>query len=369
MKKVLLISNFPAPYFVEYVVELSKYFNVRVVFECTGANHREKSWFKRIDEERVECIFLKNRYSKNRLPSFSVLKQLKKKDIDRIIVCNPGSPTGAVALMYCRRKRIPVLLQSEGGFPGSGRGIKERFKKYIMEKSIGFLTGMSGGNDYFSMYGASSNTLMHYPFSSLRQNEIDKRPICQEDKEKLKKRLGVKEKHIVLYVGRFIEIKGISETIKSCSNLPDDVGVYFIGGTLSAEMIRMSKEYNVKNLHTISFLHKEELKNYYQCSDIFIMMTQGDTWGLVINEAMANGLPVITTTSCVAGNELIENGVNGYLVDKKDCSSANEHIRFLIANPTIRNEMAKKNIEKIQEYSIENMANVIADHINSTFKF
>lgn len=368
MIKVLLITNFPAPYFVDYAIELSKYCHVKVFFESSGANHREKSWFKKVEGNNIEYVFVKERYSKNKLPSFKMLKLLKREQYDRLIICNPASPTGILLLLYCRRKKIPFLLQSEGGFQGKGNGFKERLKKFSMEKALGFLSGMNSNNDYFLKYGATNKTLLHYPFSSLRQDEIEKKVISKNNKDRLKKQLGIKEDIIVLYVGRFIKIKGIDVLIESLYDLPDNAGIYFIGGELNEEMNSLIEKNNVKNIHTIKFLSKQQLKEYYLASDIFIMMSQGDTWGLVINEAMSNGLPVITTTSCVAGNELIENGINGYLVEKKDYKSANYFVRKLISDESLRKAMSSNNISKIQKYSIDNMALTIFNHI-SKFKY
>lgn len=368
MIKVLLITNFPAPYFVDYAMELAKYCKVKILFESTGANHREKEWFKKIDGQNIECVFAKKRYSKNRSPSFKVLRLFKKEKYDRVVICNPATPTGILLLLYCRKKKIPFMLQSEGGFQGSGKGFKERLKKYCMEKAIGFLTGMNSKNEYFLKYGATEKTLMHYPFSSLKQNEIEKENITQSSKKTLKDKLNINEEIIVLYVGRFLKIKGIDVLIKSLSDLPQNVGIYFIGGELNDELQNLVSKCKIKNLHTIKFLSQKALKEYYLASDIFIMMSQGDTWGLVINEAMSNGLPVITTTSCVAGNELIENGINGFLVDRSDAQSANKHIKELIANNRLRLQMSINNITKIQPYSIENMALTIYKHIKGTIK-
>ena len=50
------------------------------------------------------------------------------------------------------------------------------------------------------------------------------------------------------------------------------------------------------------------------CADIFVHPTETDVWGLVINEAMAHGLPIITTDGCVAGLELVKNNDNGFII-------------------------------------------------------
>lgn len=68
-----------------------------------------------------------------------------------------------------------------------------------------------------------------------------------------------------------------------------------------------TKENNLTQIHFEGFKTKEELAMYFKAADIFVHPTREDIWGLVINESMAYGLPVITTNKCVAGMELITN--------------------------------------------------------------
>ena len=67
-------------------------------------------------------------------------------------------------------------------------------------------------------------------------------------------------------------------------------------------------------------MSKDELTKFYRAADLFILPTREDIWGLVINEAMANGLPIITTDKCIAGLEMIKNGEIGdiFKVDNEE---------------------------------------------------
>ena len=64
---------------------------------------------------------------------------------------------------------------------------------------------------------------------------------------------------------------------------------------------------NLKNVYFIPFQNSDIIELYFKAADLFVFPTREDIWGLVINEAMANALPIITTDRCVAGLELIEN--------------------------------------------------------------
>ena len=81
---------------------------------------------------------------------------------------------------------------------------------------------------------------------------------------------------------------------------------------MKKEYINYISEHQLTNVFFFDFMNKELLFKYYQISDLFVLPTREDIWGLVINEAMANGLPIITTDKCVAGKELIND--NGYII-------------------------------------------------------
>ena len=104
----------------------------------------------------------------------------------------------------------------------------------------------------------------------------------------------------------------------------------------------------------MGFKKKEKLADYYKAADLLVLPTESDVWGLVINEAMACGLPIVTTDRCVAGLELVEDGVNGYLVPVDDREALAEKIRLVLSADY--REMGVRSLEKIRPYTLENMA-------------
>lgn len=362
--KVLLSTNIPAPYMVDYLEELGKKCDLTVLFEMEGAKDREKQWYGKIKNKPFKSVFLNAvPFSAESGLSFKIIKYLKE-DFDRIIIANPTTPTGVVALLYCRMKKIHFIIQSEGGFRGTGKGIKEKIKRFLMEKADFYLSGMKGEKDYFLSYGATEDTLRWYPFSSLKKDKIDKKPISLEEKKVLKDELNIFQEQVVLCVGRAIPSKGFDILLNAKKSLSDDVGLYFIGGRPTEEYLKIIKTNGLKNVHFIEHCDYLKLQKYYRSADVFVMPTRCDTWGLVINEAMANGLPVITTDRCIAGLQLIENGVNGYIVQAEDSETLGKYISDLLGDDELRHEMAKNNLRKIEDYSIENMAAVIFEHIS-----
>lgn len=359
LKAVLFISNVPSPYNVDYLNELGKLRSVTAVFERGSSSERDKSW-KTLRVQNFECRILRGIHTAvDAAFSPGVLRYIHKHRRDHIMIGNPATPTGILAILYCKLFRIPFILQSEGGIPKDGKGIKERIKYFLMHDAKLYLSGMSLEHEYFLTYGADPSRVRQYPFTSLFKRDLVQSVPTQEEKQALRRELGVEAQYMVLFVGQFIHRKAVDVLLKASAGLPEGTLVVAVGGEPTAEYLEIAKNLGLKNIRYIRFADKETVKKYYKAADLFALPTREDTWGLVVNEAMAAALPVITTTNCVAGVELVENGRNGFLLPPEDWKSLHEKICYLLENREILGKMAEENLEKIQTYTLENMAKVI----------
>ena len=177
--------------------------------------------------------------------------------------------------------------------------------------------------------------------------------------------IAVTEKKVVLSVGRFSYEKGYGKgydiLLKVSEKLDGDTGVYIVGDEPTEEFVKLKEEKNLEHVHYIGFKEKNALAEYYAAADVFVLLTRGDVWGLVINEAMMFGLPVITTYQCIAGTELVKDGVNGYLSEPEDIQNIEEKIKKIIDNPEMKTNFGRESLKIIAPYTIENMAK---EHLN-----
>ena len=361
--KILYMVNVPSPYMVNYFNELGKYCELTVLFEKATSTERDDSW-KEYIFKNFNGIVLKG-YSTDVDAAFcpQVIKYLKKNTYDYIFISNMATPTGILAIEYLRLKKIDYFLESEGGFAKDGQGLKEKFKKHVMSGAKLYFSTTPIGDEYFLTYGATKDKLVKYPFTSIYEKDILEKVPTIEEKHFLRDGLNIKEAKVIISVGQFIPRKGFDILLKASKNLPENVGVYIIGGNPTEEYIQMKQRLQLENVHFVGFKRMDELSKYYRCADLFVFPTREDVWGLVINEAMAYGLPIITTDRCIAGLELIKNDENGYIVPVGNEKILYEKMNQLLSDDMLRKSMGQKSLEKIHEYTFETMAKVHIDFL------
>lgn len=348
--KVLHITNIPSPYRVRYFNELGKYCDLTVIFECNSSLERDSSWKRfSFDSFRgIICGGIRTRVDS----SFTLkpLKYLKKGAYDWIIISNIMSLTGLFEIIHLKMHKIPYWVEGDGAFVNlEEKKWKYLLKRFLLSGAQGYLTTCKNHDDYCRRYGAREGQIVRYPFSSVEQKDVLPQPVPMQERQKIRKQLNMLEENIVITVGQFIHRKGLDLLIEVAKQVDTTIGFYFIGGDKLAEVDER------QNIHIIPFQQKEKLYQYYDAADLFVCPTREDIWGLVVNEAMARGLPVITTERCNAGLELVKNGECGYLVPVENVPMLKEKILELLYREE-KDQMVKKSLDISRKYTIETMA-------------
>lgn len=354
--KVLFLTNIPSPYRVDFFNELGKWCNLTVLFERKTASDRNNQWLKNKPSTFGAVYLTGLKIGNDSALCFGVLKWLNDRKYDLIVIGGYSTLTGMIAIKYLNYKGIPYLINSDGGMLKHDSKLKYRIKKHFRCKAEAWLSTSKSSDESIAKYGVKEENIYRYPFSSLKREEILKTIANAQMKNDIRKKLNINEEKVILTVGQFIFRKGFDVLLKACNHLPNNVGVYIIGGEPTIEYLKLIERYQLENIHFEKFKLKSDLRQYYLASDIFVLPTREDIWGLVINEAMAYGLPIVTTDKCVAGLELVEDYENGFIVPVDDERKLAEKINTVLSDEDLCSRMSKKSLEKIRQYTIENMA-------------
>jgi len=355
--KILYITNIPSPYMVNFLNELGERSHLTCIFEKAKSDERDESWQKYTFANFKGIILSGLSTAVDMAFCPSIFFYLKKGVYDFIIVANLASPTGILAIEYMKIRGIPFILESEGGFPKSGKGLKERFKKHIIASATFYFSTTKEADKYFLRYGATQSQILRFPFTSIYEKDILDLPLNKFEKSKIKGKYKLKGKTLTVAIGQFIPRKNFGVLLECWRSQKSSNTLCLIGGGfLKENYLSEISRLNLDNVKIIDFIPINQIHEILSASDLLVLPTKEDVWGLVINEAMSKGIPVITTDRCLAGLELIHDFENGFIVSVRDVETLTIRIQQILSDSKLRGKMSVNNLIKIREYTFEKMA-------------
>lgn len=358
MMNVLWLTNCPSPYRVAFFSELGKYLKLTVLSENRMSQqvHRNRKWFNE-KYSNFKVIFLKQVKLGKMIINPEVINYLNTKKYDFIVLGDYSTLTSILAAVFMRlRGGVKYIISIDGAYERQGGGFKDVIKRYVIGHAFHYFSTSKTSDEYLIKYGAQESKITRYNFTSLNKADILGEKLSPKEKEKFRRELRIKEEIAVLVVGRFVKCKGIDFVLNTANCISEKVGYYIVGDKPTAEYLSIVHKKELKAVHFIEFQEKEELKKYYKACDIFVFPTRYDPWGLVVNEAMANGMPVLSTDQSAAALHFIQDNENGFIYKVDDKEDYIRKLMIMCSDSSLRNKMSEKNIELIQDYSIEKMA-------------
>jgi glycosyltransferase involved in cell wall biosynthesis len=359
-KKVLYIVNIPSPYMVTFFNMLSEKVDLTVIFEKKYDKTRPNDW-KKIDLSSFKYEVLKGiSYTHEQIIPFKYKKYVNR-NFDYIFIQNFFTPTGILISRYLINKKINYGIVSEGGDIKTNNHFKEKLKHYTVKHASFYLSSSNQTDLFLKYYGANENHIIRYPFTSLHEQHILKKPLSKEEKLVLRNKYHIPhDARIILTVGRLIKEKNHEYIIHNLSQVKKKYEFILVGDGYDQKIVK--KLNSIKHIF-IKELDYKSLLEYYQLSDLFVLASISEPWGLVVNEAMSQGCVVATSQYVNASKALIDNHVNGFIFNIEE-----EFELAKIINGLEEEKLEKMSIlslDKIKSYTFENMINIFIKVINS----
>lgn len=278
------------------------------------------------------------------------------------VVAIPGwdTPPLLMALWWCLRHRTPTILMSDSQRHDEKRvWWKEWIKAQVVKlHSSGFVAG-SPHVDYLKSLGMTEANIVTGVDVVDNDFFAENAKKCQINAAEVRERLGLPEKYF-LASSRFVAKKNLFVLLKSYASyrakgIQHPWNLVLLGdGQLKQQLIDYRDELGLSdNVILPGFRQYNELPAYYGLAGAFIHASTAEQWGLVVNEAMACGLPVIVSAPCGCTPDLVRNAVNGFTFDPQD-SDELAGLMALISNDTCnRTEMGQASRDIIKDWTLE----------------
>ncbi|MEM8807734.1 MAG: glycosyltransferase family 4 protein [Cyanobacteria bacterium P01_G01_bin.38] len=177
----------------------------------------------------------------------------------------------------------------------------------------------------------------------------------------------------LLYVGRLAAVKGLPvlfESLKTLKESNPDIMLTVVGdGSERADLQAMVVDLGIdQNVDFVGYKSQAEVRQYMQQTDVFVLPSFAEGLPIVLMEALAAGVPSVSTQ--IAGHsDLIENGVNGYLVPPGDPGSMADRVRTLLDDQTLRAKFGAAGREKVErEFDISHEVSLLYQVMTSAMK-
>jgi len=198
------------------------------------------------------------------------------------------------------------------------------------------------------------NIVQHYGVSPEKieviYNGVDLDRFNPDNREKYRReirvRFGMTEKDfVILFVGSGFERKGVKYLLRAVESIPEPVTVMIVGrGAVKGETMP-------KRQKIIFCGPQKDIERYYAAADIFVFPTMYEPFGNVHLEALASGLPVITTKNSGAA-EIIADGEQGFVIDRpEDIASLSEKVNYFLQHRDRLASMSRKARKLAEEFS------------------
>ncbi len=292
-------------------------------------------------------------------------KIIREKKFDAFLVLGWAKKSMWQAMAACWKTRTPLLVRGDSHLHTQTsllkRAIKDIFYPHFIKKFDACLAVGQWSADYFKHYGAKRVIVSpHFVENSRFEKESTK---VKMRREILRNAFNIPLTSVVyLFAGKFEEKKRPMDLLAALKILigknvkKEDIHVLMIG---DGKLKNLCEAYVIENDLPVTFagfLNQSKMPEAYAVSDILVLPSDGrETWGLVANEAMACGVPVIVSDEVGCRPDLVREGETGFIFPRGDARFLSDKMfEFLRSkDKTKLGENAKKHIAK---YSVERAA-------------
>lgn len=263
-----------------------------------------------------------------------------------------------LACMKYFKGRIPVLFRGDSTLLGEQGGIKKimrrLFLRYVYSHIDYALYVGSHNKEYYLAHGLKEKQLVFVPHAVDNDRFIENNIQYAADAASWRKELGIRQDDfVVLFAGKINRNKNPYFLLSLAQELKDERLKFVIVG--NGELMEdVRNRANDKRVIFIDFQNQSKMPVVYNLADVYVIPSYSETWGLAINEAIACGKPVITTSKAGGAIDLIQNNVNGVVVDPGDINAAAIYVQQLL-NGATHPEQDEINKSILETYSYNNI--------------
>lgn len=357
-QKILMVFIEPTPYILGLIKELSLLFqnNIKVLFL---KNNYSQRW-----DIELEASFtvLADNLGGNLLYVFNLLKS---GDYKLIHVAGWSNAFIWALFLWSRWFNIPLTVDSDTIINSKASLWKGALKRMIyplvFKLPAAFLPAGQRQKKYFEYYKVAKHKIVIAQMTvDVAKMQCYAETVRHDKCKALRLSLNFNEDDIVfIYVGRLESYKGIREVLQAFKKLSfENAKLCIVGDGSLRDEFEAAANHN-KNVYYAGVKHDFELYDYYMASDVLILYSPLDQWGLVVNEAMAFGKPVMVSDQVGCADDLVVPNKTGVIVPWGRIDLLTKAMRQMIEQPENRIAMSMGALQRISTWTLAMEASIM----------
>lgn len=265
-----------------------------------------------------------------------VISELKQGHFDIAVICGYNHATLLLSLLWCLVSQTPFVLQGESHLIQKRSKLKKTLKQWLLfpllrKANAAFATG-SKTMEYWEEIGIPRERIFivsNTPDIHFFINESKK---AMGQRELLRRSMGLGSQRTGIFVGRFVKAKGVEVLLEALAQMAPKNRPHMIlvgDGPLRNTYDEIIRKAGLP-VQIKGFRQKEQLPELYTAADFFVLPSRIEPWGVVVNEAMACGLPVLLSDQVGAAYDLLKEGRNGFMVPTEDVNEWREALEKMM---------------------------------------
>jgi glycosyltransferase involved in cell wall biosynthesis len=240
-------------------------------------------------------------------------RKLSEGQFDAVLVHGYANAAAWAGMLAARKLNLPVIMRGESHEQGHRNGLRWRAKAIVLPALLrridGFLAIGQLNEAYWKSYGVPPNKI-NMAYYSVDNDFFSKKSNEQaEEAQALRARWAAAAHDTVfLYCAKLIPVKAPEILLRAFALLAEPKAhLVFVGaGQMEDSLKKLQQELCVSNVCWEGFVNQSALPAYYRASDVLVLPSRFEPWGLVVNEAMACGTPCIVSDAVGASVDMVE---------------------------------------------------------------
>lgn len=292
-----------------------------------------------------------------------LLWEIRKGRYDAVWIYGQQFAADVLSFALAKLQGIPVLTRGDThlGLPTTPlRGLLRRGLLGAQYRFIDrFLAIGSRNVDYYRAFGVPDQRIFQLPFSVDNDRFSRASSVSADERRAQRARFGVHDQRpVLLYASKLMRRKHPDDLLRAAARLHGrglPVHVVLAGtGEMEGELSSLALGLELRDhVSFVGFVNQSALPALYAASDVFVLAAEHEPWGLVVNEAMCAGLPLVIGEGVGCVPDLLRPGVNGFTCEAGDPGSLAEALEPLVRDAELRRRMGEQSRRLISGWGYE----------------